>query len=211
MKTVKTKGFAGLVLGVAITVAAVYFTLAYQDALSRFLLSGGVGPVLFLVLMALLPIAGFPISLFLFLVGLQFGLVRGLVLTAVIFALHLPIVYLLTHTLVRRHIEALLQNTRYQIPNFNGQKGYTAAVIFMAVPGLSYTLKNFLLALSGISFRAFMTIGWPVNLALSIPFIGLGESAVRLDLSEILLYSFLLLAIYAGILGLKAVYNRRRR
>ena len=59
----------------------------------------------------------------------------------------------------------------------------------MALPGLSYTLKNYLLPLSGLSFFPFLICGWLTQALLGIPFVVMGAAATQ--------YSFIMLGILA--------------
>lgn len=200
-------GVVLLASALALTAGIVFLSLQYHERLQEYLERGGAGPAMFLALMALLPLAGFPISVFLFLAGVQFGMLRGLGITAAMIALHLPLTYALTHTFMRRPVETLLSRTRYTVPKFQGPHALKIAFIFMAIPGLSYTLKNALLAFSGIPFRHYFILAWSVNLALSIPFIGLGQSVLHRDIAQAVLFGLLILMLFAAVTILK----RRRR
>ncbi len=196
-----------IVPALALTAGIVCVSLLYHKPLKEYLQSGGAGPAVFILLMGVLPLAGFPVSVFLFLAGMQFGLLRGIGLTALIMALHLPLTFVLTHTLMRRPVESLLSSTRYDVPRFEGNNALKLAFVFMAVPGLSYTLKNVILAFSGIPFKRYFALAWPVNLALSIPFIGLGKSLVRNDIVQVLFFAALIVLLFAGV---KAVKHSRK-
>jgi uncharacterized membrane protein YdjX (TVP38/TMEM64 family) len=68
--------------------------------------------------------------------------------------------------------------------------------MFMAVPGLSYTIKNYLIALSGIEFRHYFPICWIINMLLGIPLIGLGGSASAMNTAAVVLFVALLVLMY---------------
>jgi hypothetical protein len=67
----------------------------------------------------------------------------------------------------------------------------------MAIPGLSYAMKNYLLPLSGVSFRVHIGVGFLTQGALGIPFIVAGHAAAG--------KSFFLLA--ALLLALSLIYG----
>lgn len=52
--------------------------------------------------------------------------------------------------------------------------------IFMLFPGLPYSIKNYLLAMSGLSFLEYVIIGWVAQFSLSIPFILLGRAVIKM-------------------------------
>ena len=51
----------------------------------------------------------------------------------------------------------------------------------MALPGLPYASKNYLLALAGLPLPLFLAIAWPIQALSGLPFLFLGRSAVNLD------------------------------
>ncbi len=135
-------------------------------------------PWLFLLLMLLLPLAGFPITPFLLLAGIKFGPLGGFAVTAAVFGAHLVISYLLTHSLLRPFVWKLLARTRYKLPEIHADRRVPFSLIFMAVPGLPYAIKNYALALLNVPFRIYLPIGWSINLIQAIPFVGLGHSII---------------------------------
>ena len=135
-------------------------------------------PRLFLVLMILLPLVGFPISPFLLLVGVKFGTYWGLAVTAGVFAGHLIVSYVLTHSLLRPFLWKVLAKTRYELPEIHHHRRVPFSLIFMAVPGLPYAVKNYALAMLNVPFRIYLPIAWGANLLLAVPFVGLGHSII---------------------------------
>jgi uncharacterized membrane protein YdjX (TVP38/TMEM64 family) len=53
----------------------------------------------------------------------------------------------------------------------------------MAVPGLSYTLKNYALALSGVPFRYYFPSGYLVQGAMGVPFVIAGDAVAGRSLA----------------------------
>ena len=137
-----------------------------------------VRPWLFVVLMLLLPLMGFPLTVFLLAAGIKFGFLEGFAITAVIIGVHLVITYLLTNSLLRPYIWKLLARTRYDLPEISARHRLVFSLVFMAVPALPYTVKNFSLALLNVPLRIYLPVAWGANLLLAIPFIGIGYSVI---------------------------------
>lgn len=58
--------------------------------------------------------------------------------------------------LVKRHIE---------LPDlFSDTKRLVWVVVFLGAPRLAYAIKNYLLAFSGLKFRYYMGLSWPIHL-----------------------------------------------
>ncbi len=138
-------------------------------------------PLAFVVLMAALPILGFPISLFLVAAGLKFGLLGGLVVSAATMPFHLLAAYLLAGRLLRAPIRRLAQKVGYNPPQVPASSAGTFTFVFFALPGIPYALKNLLLPLGGVSFRLYFFTGWIVQWVMGIPFMGVGDSVGRMN------------------------------
>lgn len=133
---------------------------------------------LFIALFFILPLAGFPISLLLIAAGVKFGSAGGILAFSLTVPLHLLACFGLSHSLLRPVITAFLarRNIRMPIPLAEARRlGWAAA--FLAVPSVSYSIKNYLLALSGLPFRYYFGLGWIIHTLVGLPFIILGESA----------------------------------
>lgn len=159
-------------------------------------------PALFILLMILLPMFGFPISPFLLLLGIKFGPYLAIGITTLIFAFHLALSYLLTHSFLRPQIVNLLAKTRYQIPRIQAERHLSFSILFMAVPGLPYAVKNFALAVLNIPFVIFFPVGLAANFVLALPFIGLGYSLLENPVMSLVLLA-ILIAGYIFALWLK--------
>jgi len=135
----------------------------------------------FVGFMVLLPNFGFPIVAFLLLAGAKFGLVGGLLVAMVTMPVHLLVSFLLVHSFFRPLLTKMLRKLGYGLSRIPENRVVPFTVLFVAVPGLPYAVKNYGLALTGIPFRYYFWISLPINVVLSIPVIGLGTSAVEMD------------------------------
>lgn len=159
-------------------------------------LSSHVPPAVFIVLMAILPILGAPIAVFLLLVGMKFGVAAGILLSAVLMAFHMAVTYYLVHFLLADRIARLLQHFKVSMPTI--LRNYTTwqVVIFMLVPGVPYAIKNNLLALAGYRFAPYMAINWSTQYGHGIPLIIMGGAVMEMNLA-ILGIALLLLLIFS--------------
>ena len=121
----------------------------------------GVNGLLFFLLLSILPIFGFPISVLQVLAGVKFGFWTGVGLTSLSMGCHLLGVYWLASSFLRRPISRLLARTRYRLPEIPEGQSRTIAFLTPFLPG-SYTLKNYLMALGGISLRTMLWVCLPV-------------------------------------------------
>ncbi len=176
---------------ILVLAAAVYWAVSSFDIVSELKriiseLAGAVrsentSPTLFIALMTVLPIVGFPISLFLMAVGLKFGLLGGLVVSAFTMPVHLLVAYLLAGRLLHDPIRRWAFRAGYEIPRVPDASAVTFTFVFFALPGIPYALKNLLLPLGGIPFRTYFFTGWIVQWVMGIPFMGVGDSLARMN------------------------------
>jgi len=164
--------------------------------------------VLFLVLMAVLPVFGFPISIFLILAAVKFGFALGVLATMVLIPLHLLGSWLLARTFLYPHLEDFMASTGYQLPRFPNDRTLLFTSLFVLIPGPPYFLKNYLLALSGIKFRYYFSINWSMELAVCIPVVGLGRSAVDMNFGLAGLFAAIIAVGYLVSLHLKKRFSK---
>ena len=140
-----------------------------------------VNPLLFITLMLILPIFGIPLTPFLVLAGVKFGLVAGLLLSAAVMLGHMVVVYYLVHSFLRKWVIGLLHRLHIAVPEQQGSPRWRPATIFMLIPGLPYAVKNNLLALSPMPFAPYLLINWTTQFSLSLPFILFGGAVVEMN------------------------------
>lgn len=192
-----------LIVGAAILL---YLFLSYNPAHLLFkYLQSDANAAIFIFLMAILPLAGVPISIFLVLVGMLFGMVAGIALTGVLMLFHLVMTYYLVHSFVRPLLIRVLREFHLAIPRLPRQRRKRIGFLFMIVPGLPYAVKNYLLALAEMPLKPYLIISWASHFSLSIPFIILGKGVIELD--PVVLF----LAVGLISLGLVSQYFLRRR
>lgn len=205
----RTSWKAGIILVCLLVSAAIlaclwFFRLPLQGLLSD-TLTDETNSLIFAVLMALLPLAGFPITVFLFLVGIIFGVAGGIFLTGAMMIFHMGLTYYLVHSIFRPQIISILKRFHIPAPQLPLKGRKRLALIFMLVPGLPYTVKNFLLALADLSLTEYLIIAWVAQFSLSIPVIILGKGVLRMDPLILAAAVLLLILVLAG-----QYYLRRR-
>lgn len=165
----------------------------------------------FVVAFVILPLWGVPISLFLVLAGLKFGLAKGLVMAAGCMFFHNVVAYWFTHSFLKDRIKRFLKDIGYNIPHVpkRHQIWFTAA--FTGIPGIPYAPKLYLLALTNIPFRIYLWIGWPIYSLSNIVYIGLAGAAVDIDWKWITLLIVVGVATLALSFWLKKRLDRKLR
>jgi uncharacterized membrane protein YdjX (TVP38/TMEM64 family) len=187
---------------------AVWMAFLYQDAESReaMIAFGRELPaVWFVVLFLILPLAGFPIKIFLLLAGFRFGFGGGMAVAAAAVLFHNFAAYRLAHGLFRARMRDYLERSGYAIPPIKTKHRSKFTALFAAIPGPPYVAKLYLLAVTDVPFRTYFCLGAPIYiLGAAIP-VGLGSAVLEFNATW-----FYLIIGAVVILPLAGYWLRRR-
>lgn len=134
-------------------------------------------PAVFAGALILLPALGFPLSPLLVLLGGRFGWVTGLAILAAVVPLHLAAAFWISRKLLYEKFMDLARKRGVDLSAMPLSGRIKAGIFFMAVPALSYSLKNHLLPLSGLPAPHIFWIGWSIQVLLGVPFVVFGAAA----------------------------------
>jgi uncharacterized membrane protein YdjX (TVP38/TMEM64 family) len=198
-------------LALLVVVAAVLIGLiASRDfdwsAVNRAIAGFNSGVVI--LLMAVLPLAGFPISLVYLMAGARFGPWFGIAVVALVTAVHLFGTYWITRSFLRGPIERFLARRDYRLPHVPEGEHGSVCLLAALVPGPPYFARNYLLALTDIPLRIYFWVCFTVYVLRSVVAIMIGDLASDPDTSQLLL----LVGVYLLKLGICAyvVWRLRR-
>jgi len=145
----------------------------------------------------ILPMLFFPVTILLVLIGIRFDAAAGILIMFMVMPVHLMIAFFVVRSMFRSRLERLARKKRVGFVHIPADRQLEFAFVFMIVPGLPYAVKNYLLPLSGLSFRDYFFIGWLINGILGIPFVVIGHAASQWNLHVILTVLALLVIAYA--------------
>ena len=145
----------------------------------------------FLPVFLVSPLIGFPINVLLLASGMKYDFATALGIAAVGMGLHTISAWYLAHSLFRKRIEALLSDTRFELPKIPKHHQIWFTSVFVTIPGLPYAIKLYSLALTNLPFRRYLTIVWLVHVLNAIPLIGIGTLAVNLNVAWLLVLGVL--------------------
>ncbi len=190
----------------ALLAAGFYQGIQYESVQNEvsYLLKS-VSPIVFIALMIILPGAGFPVSVFLIMSGIKFGIFYAAVLWLLVLPLHALMGYYLSGKL-RKTIVRFSEKRGYHIPKAPEKNIAMYSFLFYAVPGLPYAGKNYLLPLAGVPFTHCVLMNSLVQAPQGIPFIILGRSVTELDLRLFYLALIMFIMLFVLLLWLKRRY-----
>ncbi|HEY1788321.1 MAG TPA: hypothetical protein VGJ73_09210 [Verrucomicrobiae bacterium] len=159
-------------------------------------------------LILVLPLFGMPMSLCAILIGAKFGATYGLAVTAVAVAFHLSASWVLARTWLHKPVKKLLKKTRCEMPPLETGEYAGVCLLTALIPGPSYTLKNYFLALSNLPFRIILGVGLPANLFAMSPGVLFGSLSGAMNWPKaIFLIAYVLLLFVAAHWVVRAIRN----
>lgn len=169
-------------------------------------------PVAVLPLMALLPIAGFPIGMVYLVAGARFGPVVGGLVVACVTAVHMLGTYVVGRSFLRAPLQRFIERRHQHLPEVPADEHAAVAVIATLIPGLPYFVRNYLLVLAGVRLSVFFTVCLPIYVARSYVTILLGNLSsdpTRTALIVLLIFDVLKVAICALVIWRLRVHHRK--
>lgn len=169
-------------------------------------------PLAVIPLMALLPIAGFPISVVYLVAGAKFGPIWGGVVVAVATAAHLLGTYYVARSFLRAPLQRFIERRHTHLPHIPEDEQAAVCVIAALVPGLPYVVRNYLLALAGIKLRYYFWVCLPIYVARSYVTILLGDMSsdpTRNKIIVLVIVDVLKVAICALVIWRLRVHHRK--
>ncbi len=168
------------------------------------------GWLLFLFILVL-PLVGVPMSICGIMIGAKFGAMNGMAVTAVAVAFHLSASWVIARTWLRKPMEIVLKKTRYKLPSLETGEYAGVCLLTALIPGPSYTLKNYFMALSKLPLGVIIGIGLPANLFAMSPGILFGSLAGTMSWPKaIFLIGYALLLLVAAHWVIRIIRARSR-
>lgn len=154
--------------------------LAFEDSVNTL---RGLGPLTFFTAMALLPVAGCPMSIFFLVAGTAFTSTLGfwgvIAATGGALFVNLSLTYWLARYGLRPWLEEMISRTRYKIPTLGAADHAELTVILRITPGPPFFVQSYLLGLAGVRFGTYLWISWAISLAFGSGFIVFGDALLH--------------------------------
>jgi uncharacterized membrane protein YdjX (TVP38/TMEM64 family) len=176
-------------LGVAAVAALVLVALVLRGVDLRGLVNQAfdwirsAGPWVFFGAVAVLPAFAFPITLFYLAAGPAFAaqmtLPGVIAATLVALAVNFALTFWLAHRALRPLVERLLAHTQFRVPQVSPENELTVAVLMRVTPGPPLFLQGYILGLSGVRFRTYMTVSMAVQSVMGTGVIVFGKALVE--------------------------------
>jgi uncharacterized membrane protein YdjX (TVP38/TMEM64 family) len=203
-----------LIIIAALAIATVASIILYTDLSLTTVTEWveGLNAVAVLPLMALLPIAGFPIVVVYLVAGARFGPVWGGAVVAGVTAVHLLGTFLIARSFLRAPLQRFIEKRNVHLPQVPEDEQAAICLIAALVPGLPYVVRNYALALAGVRLKYYLGVCLPVYVARSYVTILLGDMSsdpTRTKIIVLVIVDVLKVAICALVIWRLRVHHRK--
>jgi len=176
--------WGGLVV-ILLLAAGIWYLVHHHDgALDReSILAYGMSlpPSLIIAAFFVLPLLGFPVSVLLVLIGLRFGVVRGMGIVTVGMFFHLLVAYGIAQSGLREKIRRRIASFGHGIPPIKENHRLWFTTLFASIHGPPYAAKLYLLALTDLPFRYHCGVALPVYIGFSLLPVSAGKAVMNLN------------------------------
>ncbi|MES2697719.1 MAG: VTT domain-containing protein [Verrucomicrobiota bacterium] len=172
----------------------------------------GLNPVAVIPLMAVLPIAGFPIAVVYLVAGARFGPLVGGLIVAGVTVVHMVGTYYVGRSFLRGPLERFIARRHKHLPQVPEDEQAAVALLAALVPGLPYFVRNYILVLAGVRLKVMLYVCVPVYVARSYVTIllgNLGSDPSKLGLIILLTVDVLKFGICAIVIWRLRVHHRK--
>ncbi|MFT3869171.1 MAG: VTT domain-containing protein [Nibricoccus sp.] len=142
-----------------------------------------VGPGPYFTAMAVLPAAGFPISVFTLMAGGLFGPQIGLGWTIVwallALAVNMALTYWLARYALRPLLEKLMRKMGYDLPQVSKENHASLTLFIRITPGPPYFVQGYLLGLAEVPFVTYMWLSWVCQGGYAVAMVVFGDSLMK--------------------------------
>ncbi|RYD34715.1 MAG: hypothetical protein EOP87_08680 [Verrucomicrobiaceae bacterium] len=161
----------------------------------------------FVLAFLILPLVGFPLSIFLILAGIRFGLGWGMAVTTACIYFHHLAGYWISHSYLNERLRRLAEKRGHKVPEIDEGNRVWYTILFASVHGPPYAFKLYLLALTGVPFRIYCWVGGTVYILFCFIPVGAAAAAVHMDVTWIYVG---IVVISAGVLLGKWIRKRKQ-
>lgn len=170
-------------------------------------LLSGVPVLLYIVMVALLPILFIPTSILWVATGAIYGFENGLFVLTSSTLINFPIAYWIGNRWMRGYVELWLRRRRLEIPSLGRGSYLELTLALRLMPGVPQILQSYFLGVSRVPFTTYMIGSLPPQIFYAAAFLLIGDSILH---GEILLFALALSTLIFLHLAYKYWVSRSR-
>ena len=136
-------------------------------------------------MVALLPLAGFPISPLFIIAGVRFGVAWAIPFSLVALVVNLVLAYWLSTKFLRRYIGKIVSMWGYSIPKASPENSFKW-VFVLRISGTPLALQNYILGLAHVPFWPYLLVSMAVQSFFVVGIILFGESFLSGEMGKAL-------------------------
>ena len=173
------------------------------------------GPTVFFLMMAVVPVVGFPISIFSLTAGPTFGATLGmgpvLLWASLAVISNVVVSYFLARRVLRPPLQYLIRRLGYQMPEVEKGDATDVILLLRATPGVPFFVQNYLLGLAEVPFGRFLLISCLISVPYNAGFVLFGDALLHGKGKIMLVAVGLLVTLAATLHLLRRHYQAKKR
>lgn len=120
-------------------------------------------PLLFVSLMVILPLVGFPISAFYLYAGSAFPWWQATLLCSLSLAINISVAFPLAKYLLKAPVSHFMAKYSKELPSLTEKTQFRVTFLVRSIPGIPYFMQNYMLPLIGVKFIHYFLISWSIQ------------------------------------------------
>ena len=155
-------------------------------------------PVVFFLIVALLPLIGFPISPLFIIAAVRFGVGWAIPFSMTALAVNLILAYWISTKLLHWFIEKIASHWNYSIPK-SSPKNAAKWVFVVRISGAPLAVQNYILGLAHVPFWPYLIVSLAVQSFFVVGMIVFGESFISGDMGKALIGLAILVMAFVAV------------
>jgi len=172
---------------------------------------GAMAPIIYVVILTLLPLMLFPDSVLVIAGGMVFGLWEGVVLTSIGSLLGGIIAFLISRVLGKGVVKKLIRRDIVMFDNKGNQSAFFLILILRLIPLFPFKVVSYSAGLTDMKLRDFSLATVIGSLPGIIVYTNLGDKTTKLGTTEFYISIVLVVLLFAASLIFKRVLQRKEK
>lgn len=169
---------------------------------------GLLAPLVYLIILTILPLVLFPDSVIVIAGGMLFGLVNGSILTVIGSFLGATLSFYISRIFGRRVIEKFIKKDMVNLDEYSKKKGFVIILLLRLIPIFPFKIVSYSAGLSNIKFKDFTLATVIGSMPGIIVYTNLGDKTNEIGSSSFYISVALLILLFAVSIVLKRKINR---
>jgi uncharacterized membrane protein YdjX (TVP38/TMEM64 family) len=195
-----------LLLAIGMAILA-WFNFDVREVLNA---AKSTNPIIFLLLMSLLPLVGFPIAVFYLYAGTVFPWLIAWPVCTLALAINISLSYWIGSRLLKKPIQLWLAQKEYKVPNLQELGYFKLTFLIRAVPGVPFPIQNYLLTVAGTPFVLYLVVSLAVQSVFAAGMTAIPRMIIEPDKMKIIIVAAIFVVLIIARITIKLRADRQK-